>query len=136
MWDKLKHPVYEVDVKILVYNPEKSLLFAKDTNQKWDLPGGRIDEGESLLKAVKREVKEELGVEIKSINPRPKFADLVDFDDKKQRLVVGFEVELASFDFKKSDENIEDRFLSSAEFDVLNSIYDGLKKIKHYLYVA
>ncbi|MEE9406396.1 MAG: NUDIX hydrolase, partial [Candidatus Aenigmarchaeota archaeon] len=43
----------------------------KRYNGCFELPGGHIDEGEDLLEALKREVKEECGLdvtEIKSIN--------------------------------------------------------------------
>ncbi|MDP3244624.1 MAG: NUDIX hydrolase, partial [bacterium] len=36
--------------------------------RKWDIPGGRIIPGEELLKAIKREVKEETGLRIKKID--------------------------------------------------------------------
>ena len=35
--------------------------------ETWIIPGGGVDFGESLEEAVKREIKEELGVEIKII---------------------------------------------------------------------
>ncbi len=31
---------------------------------RWELPGGKIDHGEDLVEAVKREVREEVGIEI------------------------------------------------------------------------
>jgi len=35
----------------------------------WELPGGKIDYGENLVDALKREVKEEVGVDIKVGRP-------------------------------------------------------------------
>ena len=60
----------QVGVKALLKNKEGKYLFlhrsAKkypDINRLWDFPGGRIDPGISLLENLKREVKEETGLE-------------------------------------------------------------------------
>ena len=36
---------------------------------EWDLPGGAVEFGEEPIKALKREVKEECGIEIEVIKP-------------------------------------------------------------------
>jgi 8-oxo-dGTP diphosphatase len=33
---------------------------------KWELPGGKVEEGEGCLAALQRELKEELGIEVQS----------------------------------------------------------------------
>lgn len=35
----------------------------------WELPGGRIDNGEDLVSGLQREIKEESGLEVSVINP-------------------------------------------------------------------
>lgn len=55
--------LYEVSIKALISQEEKVLLLARHSFEGdlfWDLPGGRLDEGESYPDALKREFAEEI----------------------------------------------------------------------------
>lgn len=43
-----------------IFNNKNKILFVKDKKGKWELPGGRVEFGESPKTALKRECKEEL----------------------------------------------------------------------------
>lgn len=50
-----------------VIKDEKGVLLVRDrtsSNKKWDLPGGGIESGERLLDGLKREIKEETGLDV------------------------------------------------------------------------
>lgn len=60
----------QVGVKILLKNSEGKFLLARrnpkkypEVGGKWDIVGGRINPGSPLLENLKREIKEEVGLE-------------------------------------------------------------------------
>ena len=59
-----------VGVRAAILNNEKKVLLAlrgqkaKNERGKWEIPGGSVEFGETLEEALKREIREELGVEI------------------------------------------------------------------------
>lgn len=57
-------------VSAIIYRNGKILLChraASPFKGKWDLPGGFLEEGESAMEGMRREMKEELGIELKDI---------------------------------------------------------------------
>lgn len=60
-------------VDIIISNDKGEYLLIKRANQplkgQWWVPGGRVLKGEVLEDAVKRKVKEELGIHIKVLGP-------------------------------------------------------------------
>ncbi len=68
-----KHKYVIAGTPVIITNSEGKILLGKRTKKAmlypntWGLPGGLIEYGEKVEDAAKREVKEELGVEIKII---------------------------------------------------------------------
>ena len=61
-------PLIMVGATLLVLNQKNHLLMIKRTdNNRWGVPGGAMELGESLEETVKREVREEIGVDIKDL---------------------------------------------------------------------
>ena len=58
---------FHLGVKALIRSPAgKVLLLEREHRTKgmyWDIPGGRLHKGESLLETLKRELEEEIGLE-------------------------------------------------------------------------
>ena len=51
-------------VGCLVKNANDEILLIRNHKRGWEIPQGRVEEGESLVEALHREVREEAGVEI------------------------------------------------------------------------
>ena len=63
--------LYRVSIKALVFNEDGEILLCQEKNGKWDMPGGGIDHGETPQEALKREVMEEMGVEVSEVSNSP-----------------------------------------------------------------
>jgi ADP-ribose pyrophosphatase YjhB (NUDIX family) len=60
----MNYPVHIVSVSGLIENYEGKILMLLSPDRGWEIPGGQVEEGESLIDALKREVKEETGIDI------------------------------------------------------------------------
>ena len=60
----MENPRHTVVVGCLVQNESGEVLLIRHRQRGWEIPQGRVEEGESLLAALHREVREETGVEI------------------------------------------------------------------------
>lgn len=58
-------PVHTVGVKGLVFNDKDEILLILHPRRGWEMPGGKVELGESLPGALVREVQEESGVVVK-----------------------------------------------------------------------
>ena len=62
--------IIKVAVAIITNSNNEILISRRSADQhqgnKWEFPGGKVEEGESVENALAREIKEELGIEILS----------------------------------------------------------------------
>lgn len=77
-----------VSVGAMIFNDEGELFLAKRskeaTNERgcWENPGGSVHFGETLKAAVKREIKEEYGIEIDIIEQFPAQDHIIDQENQ------------------------------------------------------
>ncbi|WP_028782067.1 NUDIX hydrolase [Thalassobacillus devorans] len=60
----MEPPRHIVSAAAIVLNDEGELLLIKGPKRGWEMPGGQVEIGESLIEAAIRETKEECGLEI------------------------------------------------------------------------
>lgn len=126
--------IQKVVVGAVVNIGEDQILLLKRSQDDFmgglvELPSGTVDKGESLEKALEREVLEETGLVIKSINLFIGTFDYLSGSGKRTRQ-VNFKVTVLNEDIKLSCEHEAYYICSpkSVEFQKLN-ISDSTKKI-------
>jgi 8-oxo-dGTP diphosphatase len=60
-------PKHIVSAATIVLNERNEILLIKGPRRGWEMPGGQVEEGESLEDAAIRETKEESGIEIEVV---------------------------------------------------------------------
>lgn len=112
--------------KAFILNKDNYLLAIKrdkaDIHQKmWDVPGGKVEENENLFDAMKREIKEEVGLDLESIVltlTSSKFQGL--FGDVPPQIVRNIYLCRAKGDVKLSEEHSEYKWVALENLDEIN----------------
>lgn len=60
-------PKHIISAAAIVVNDKNEILLIKGPRRGWEMPGGQVEEGESLSQAAIRETKEESGIDIEII---------------------------------------------------------------------
>ncbi|WP_010094684.1 NUDIX hydrolase [Ornithinibacillus scapharcae] len=57
-------PKHIISAAAIVLNEKNEILLIKGPRRGWEMPGGQVEEGESMMEAAIRETKEESGIDI------------------------------------------------------------------------
>lgn len=106
-----KYPMHIVAVAGLVTNSTGRVLMIKSPRHDWEFPGGQVDEGETLIQALEREILEETGViaSVKSL------VGLYSNLRKPPILMADFICEYISGEPRKSEESLKVEWVNSGE---------------------
>lgn len=112
---------YRISVKALVLNETRDkFLITKESDGQWELPGGGLDWGMGVHEELKREIREEMGLETTWIADHPCY--FLTGQTRRRKVWIAnllYETELASLDFTPSDECTEIRFVDENDIGSL-----------------
>lgn len=114
------------------------LMIHKTDNDRWALPGGGHDAGESIAETVVREVWEETGVDvgvtgIVGIFTDPRHVMAYDDGEVRQQFSICFTTRLLGGDLRTSSESKEVAWVSSERLDQLDIHPSMRKRIDQFL---
>jgi 8-oxo-dGTP pyrophosphatase MutT (NUDIX family) len=125
-------------VAIVTNDDGRVLMIHKTDNNKWALPGGGHEPGESIADTVVREVKEETGydVEVETItgtytNPRHVMA--YDDGEVRQQFSIAFRARLIGGQKRTSDESSEVEWLTPQQIEDLDLHPSMRLRLQHAL---
>jgi len=114
------------------------LLHRREDTQRWSIPGGAMEPGESIAQTVVREVKEETGLDVEPVsilgvysNPR----HVVEYGDGevRQQFSICFICKAIGGQLSTSEESLEVGFFTPAEIESM-PMHDSIRlRIGHYL---
>ena len=138
----------------LCYSPEEEkfylikqfrpFYYVRNEKYKFELVGGLVDKGESLTQALKREIKEEIGVKIRKLKKLTKYCPVPGYSDEIVNVYYAEVEKIKNSQIYNKSENEEIKVskLTRDQLKKINSseqiqnvltkvsIYEYLKKIK------
>ena len=114
------------------------LLHRRSDNERWALPGGTMDIGETIAQCAEREVKEETGLTVEAyrivgIYSDPDHVFAYSDGEVRQEFSICFACRILGGEVARSDESLEVKFWPVEELDTLNMHPSIRLRISHYL---
>ncbi len=122
---------YRVSIKGLVLDETHTKFLAvQEDNGLWELPGGGMEHGELPHDCLKREIREEMGLDVTSVADAPSF--ILSFTKKIDTefwlVNILYETTLVSLAFTPSNECVAVRFVTPEEALALPA-YENVYKL-------
>ncbi len=126
--------IQQVSIKGILCRDNKVLVLKTARSGRWELPGGRIDFGESVEQTLKREMKEELGFEKVKLG---NFNHIWSFVSERNRnnhhfIILDFEIFTDEKGIKLSKEHTEYKWIGADDLDKLNMRERQKESLKKY----
>ncbi len=123
---------------VVVDEGGRILLHRRRDNDKWALPGGKMELGESLAECVVREVREETGLTVEAVGivgtyTDPKHVFSYDDGEVRQEFSICFQCAVTGGSLAISDESYELRFFEPEEIRDLPMVDSIRLRVSDYL---
>ena len=117
-------------IKGIILKDDKVLILKRSMNEDhaqnlWDIPGGKVDFGESPIECLRREIREESNLEVEIIRP----LRIWSFFKNSQTQIIGITMlcKYNSGKVKLSEEHTSFKWIKPEEIKGINAL-DGIKK--------
>lgn len=115
---------FYIGVKGVLVKNNSALVLTKidqEGNKFWDIPGGRIDESETIEQALKRELEEEIPTipDFKTTKLLNAYRLERDLKDGQGLFLIFYKVEVQEFEVKLSDEHMDYKWIQLSDLDEL-----------------
>lgn len=131
---EIKNGYYRLSVKALILDETRTkFLLTQEDNGKWELPGGGLDWAEKPEEGIKREIKEEMGLDVIYVANQPSYLTTATRDSDSQWCAnVLFETEVENLQFTPSNECVAIKFVNKKEAEELNLFITVKKFLEIY----
>ena len=126
----------KVTVTAIIIKDNKLLLLKRNKDPfkgKWDLPGGFLNQNEQPSDGLKRELKEELNIEVTSLNFINTFPGNYTWKERTVPVSDHFYLTDIQGDIKLDDENSESQFVNLKDISIEDIAFENSKEMIKYL---
>lgn len=104
---------YQITIKGLCFDAAGRVLLVRERSGVWELPGGRIEHGEDFHTALRRECREEMGLDCTVLDAEPYWAWTALGSDGLWKAALCYRISLPHLDFTPSEECVEFAFVDA-----------------------
>ena len=128
-----RHPILGVCLIPIFPDGKIALVYRRDT-QQWSLPGGMVDWGEDIIHALKRELKEETGLDCLQIKRLVGVYSSPDRDPRLHSISITIAIEVTGEMFIKDKWEITQvKGFKEDEIPIGNLAHDHDRQLTDYL---
>ena len=132
----------QVGVKVLLKNSTGQFLLLRrssekyrEVSHKWDIPGGRIDLGKTLMENLEREVLEETGLKLKE-EPRLIGAQDIILNEERHIVRLTYIGKADEGELRLSEEHTEYGWFNLSELNAFEDLDKYLKNLIEKIHIS
>jgi len=118
--------IYRVTVKAFITDENNKILVVKEKQDFWSLPGGGLEHGESPEECIKREIKEEIGLENVTVEDIA-YSTTVYLDKRDYWMTwIVYKAKIGSSNFVLGDGVTEAKFIDICEIESSDDLLEKM----------